>query len=383
MIAGSQQRRPGAPRGGGPSAAETEANSEVQRALNYFGYDVGTVDGRLGPRSAEAIRRYQRMAGLEPTGKRQPHERAFLLDAMARAERERPDGPNGPVLASLGTKGLLRSYRNEALGIRPPSTSRAALRPAPPDAPPAVPRIAETLPAKAPPAPAPETPRAPSAVARPGLDARSMAGFCGTVERLTAISGGDQTAQTMTDPDLALAQEFCTVRRFSIGTLQRQLEANPGISTADLEVACFEMSLGLGGVVTDLPYITRESARAAVIETLEQTAGDAGPAAYGGLAVACAGIGYRVDNATEALAAALVLDALGSEAYGEAVGHHLLRGFGAEAAPGIGAEWLTATMDALAGGAEAAFQPGRTADRAALIRAAVAAGGAVPAVPRP
>jgi peptidoglycan hydrolase-like protein with peptidoglycan-binding domain len=378
LIAGSQQRRrPGSGQRSGPSAAEVEANSAVQRALNYFGYEVGTVDGRLGPRSEAAIRRYQTMAGFEPTGKLRPHERDFLLDAMARAERERADGPNGPVLASLGTKGLLRTYRNEALGVRPSAAVPAATRPVtPPVAPPAPPPVA-------PPVVAEDAPRTVSPPVRPGLDARSMAGFCGTVERLTGIGGGVQTAETLTDPDLALAQEFCTVRRFAIGTLQRQLETNPGVSTRDLEVVCLELSLNVSGIVTDLPYITRDAARAAVLDVLDQTASDVGAEAYAGLAVACTGIGYRVDNAGEALSAALVLDALGRDAYGEAVGHHLTRGFGTEAAPPVGDQWLGATMDALAAGAEPAFLPGRTSDRVALIRAAMAAGGTLPAAPRP
>jgi peptidoglycan hydrolase-like protein with peptidoglycan-binding domain len=41
---------------------------QVQQKLNAAGYDVGTVDGRWGPRSQQALTNYQRDNGLQPTG---------------------------------------------------------------------------------------------------------------------------------------------------------------------------------------------------------------------------------------------------------------------------------------------------------------------------
>lgn len=40
----------------------------VQRALNEKGYDAGSVDGRWGPATEDAVRRFQRAAGLPQTG---------------------------------------------------------------------------------------------------------------------------------------------------------------------------------------------------------------------------------------------------------------------------------------------------------------------------
>ncbi|WP_235019414.1 peptidoglycan-binding domain-containing protein [Tabrizicola flagellatus] len=37
------------------SAARREENREVQTALNHFGYNVGTPDGAIGPKSRAAI----------------------------------------------------------------------------------------------------------------------------------------------------------------------------------------------------------------------------------------------------------------------------------------------------------------------------------------
>ena len=40
----------------------------IQKELRAHGYDAGPVDGRMGPRTAAAIRRYQRDAGLPVDG---------------------------------------------------------------------------------------------------------------------------------------------------------------------------------------------------------------------------------------------------------------------------------------------------------------------------
>ena len=36
-------------------SAQRQQNRQVQTALNYFGYNVGTVDGSIGPRSRAAV----------------------------------------------------------------------------------------------------------------------------------------------------------------------------------------------------------------------------------------------------------------------------------------------------------------------------------------
>jgi phage tail tape-measure protein len=41
---------------------------KAQAALNDQGYDVGTVDGRLGPNTESAVRRFQAKSGLAESG---------------------------------------------------------------------------------------------------------------------------------------------------------------------------------------------------------------------------------------------------------------------------------------------------------------------------
>jgi peptidoglycan hydrolase-like protein with peptidoglycan-binding domain len=40
----------------------------VQQALNDKGYDAGLVDGRWGPATEEAVRKFQQASGLPPSG---------------------------------------------------------------------------------------------------------------------------------------------------------------------------------------------------------------------------------------------------------------------------------------------------------------------------
>lgn len=51
---------------------------EIQRALKTAGFDPGTIDGRLGPKTTVAVRDFQRANGLTPDGKVGPKTWAKL-----------------------------------------------------------------------------------------------------------------------------------------------------------------------------------------------------------------------------------------------------------------------------------------------------------------
>ncbi len=51
----------------------------VQRRLKRLGYDPGPIDGRLGPSTRAAIRRFQRANNMPPTGEIEPGVMALLL----------------------------------------------------------------------------------------------------------------------------------------------------------------------------------------------------------------------------------------------------------------------------------------------------------------
>jgi localization factor PodJL len=50
----------------------------VQAALKALGYDVGTPDGIAGPRTAEAIRAFERTTGMSESGAINPRLLAVL-----------------------------------------------------------------------------------------------------------------------------------------------------------------------------------------------------------------------------------------------------------------------------------------------------------------
>jgi len=51
-----------------PAIDEGMSSFELQERLNQLGYKVGTVDGVLGPRTVEALKKYQSDNSLPPTG---------------------------------------------------------------------------------------------------------------------------------------------------------------------------------------------------------------------------------------------------------------------------------------------------------------------------
>jgi lytic murein transglycosylase len=69
---------------------------ELQERLIAAGYDIGTADGLVGPRTREGIRKAEADLGMEPTGR--PGMKIFEALAPARAAAsEAPTAPSGPA----------------------------------------------------------------------------------------------------------------------------------------------------------------------------------------------------------------------------------------------------------------------------------------------
>lgn len=96
----------------GQTSAQREANREVQVALNYFGFPVGTPDGALGPRSRAAISEYQVTLGFPGTGQLNDFERDLLVSSYYRAQagggHDRADDRHQPARGKGGTDRLAR-----------------------------------------------------------------------------------------------------------------------------------------------------------------------------------------------------------------------------------------------------------------------------------
>jgi len=50
----------------------------AQEKLNGMGYDVGAADGRIGPKTRAALKKFQADKGLHQTGRLDEHTRAAL-----------------------------------------------------------------------------------------------------------------------------------------------------------------------------------------------------------------------------------------------------------------------------------------------------------------
>ncbi|KAB2881918.1 MAG: peptidoglycan-binding protein, partial [Albidovulum sp.] len=103
----------------GMTTAQREANREVQVALNYFGYPVGSPDGVLGRNSRAAIADYQATLGYPPTGQLTEYERTLLVGSYHRGVAGGAMTMQQAAANPMGMRGLLVTWRDEAAGVLP------------------------------------------------------------------------------------------------------------------------------------------------------------------------------------------------------------------------------------------------------------------------
>ena len=203
----------------------------------------------------------------------------------------------------------------------------------------------------------------------PTRQSASLTSHCSKVSLLTNSNGGYVTTTTMTDPELALGEQFCLARSYAINTGETLVRGLSGGSTAQVDAQCDQF----GPVVQ--PYLAKlaNSSSAALIaevqkfilssnmslEQLEVTAG------------ICLYSGYRRDDMDVALGASLIMSGLGKRPYAELVGHHLALGFGVSPMVSQAQDWYRTALQALGDGAEPVFAPGQP-DRSALLKVASA-----------
>ena len=115
-----------------PSIPATAEGREIQSSLNFFGFDAGPVDGRIGPATRSAVSDYQRYMVYEGTGTLTSFQQRLLTSSYLRAEAA-GDSTLGTI-AGLpdGTKGLLKLYRED---LASGATQQRSLSPEPSSAP--------------------------------------------------------------------------------------------------------------------------------------------------------------------------------------------------------------------------------------------------------
>lgn len=468
------------------NTAQREQNRGVQTALNHFGFNVGTPDGSLGPRSRAGISQYQAFLGYAATGQLTDIERTILTTAHQRAIM------GGPVVSQTvsshphGMRGMLILQRDEMMGHSP--TRSAGNYGLPPEVAAAVDEIARSsdpsasqlversgfiqladingdgrtdyildtsvtgsafwcnaqactvrvfastpegyarndfqafnaTPAMftcqrgecsmtgsgssapvavaapaAPPAAAPALPvaSAQAVAANPGgaaapasampnffggtAAAPSLASHCNRTSLTTTNNGGYITSVTMSDPRLALSEQFCLARTYAIAEGEELAQQVPGVTPQQISAQCDAFGPSLK------PFVAAMSLQdpADVLRDVSAFALQTGmsPAQLSGTAKICLSAGYRADNMDVAIGSGLLLVALGEPVYAELMGHHLAQGFGANTRLDLAKTWFATGLGSGQRAVYAAGQP----DRDALIQNAVLAldGGTMPAAP--
>jgi len=342
-------------------SAQRAQNRQVQTALNYFGYNVGTVDGSIGRNTRNGIARYQSDMGFHADGRLDDYERDFLLNSQQRAEASGYVAPYNQILATQGRGGLLRTFRDEQLGIAP-QTAAVAPTPAPVPAPvPATKTVS-----------APKTQSAELPQFNIQSSGKSASTVCNEINVLTAANGGVTSAAQITDAEFALNEQFCLARTHAMAEAAA-IEANiPDLTSAQIEAQCQGLAQAVAPHITSIATARPDEV---INETSSfmQSSGQPMDRLIAGGKV-CLGVGYRTDDSETALASAVLLASGGELGYAEMVSHQLREGFGtARTSPEKAGEWMTLAINGMSSGNPMVL--GQSPDRIAVLTAAQTAGG--------
>ncbi|MEI4471201.1 peptidoglycan-binding domain-containing protein [Frigidibacter sp. MR17.24] len=357
-------------------AAQREQNREVQTALNYFGFPVGTPDGAFGPRTRSGISEMQAVLGYPPTGELTEYQRTLLVGSYHRGVAS----PQTMQLAAgqpMGMRGLLVAWRDEQMGI----AAQPAMPVMPAQAMPAPAMPAPAMPSQAAPAVMAALPVVPGAAPAAGLPSfmggdiaqASLASQCNKVSLMTSTNGGFVTAASLSDPNQALAEQFCLARTYAIAQGEEMAGRIQGFTPAQIAQQCQGFAPAMAAQVA---AVAMQPANV-VMSEVQGFAASSGmtPQQLISTAKICLSVGYRTDDMAVAISSGLLLASLGEAPYAELIGHHLSQGFGTSQRPDLALSWYDTAFDALGMGVTPVFAPGQP-ERTALVRsAAYRAGG--------
>lgn len=361
------------------SAEQRAENIAVQDSLNHFGWNVGTADGSLGPKSKSAIKEYQAFMGYPATGDLSAEQRNVLVTSyhrsqaggaviseivsgsvyglrgvlIAQAQEMAPGGTMaaaGPITVEPAMKpGSVAAAAAAALPSLMPEDEAAVKAPAAPILPsapgPVVTPVAAPVPESTAPVVAPlpvveapvvEPPAVETAEATgPGLPtflvsapAVLLSSSCDSVTS-EMLAKGEATTASAETARLVLDQQFCGARAEAIATGESLAAQVAGFSPAQIAQQCDALAPVLTEHVSALSSKPYEEVIAGVNGFIK--ASGMSVEQLTGTAKVCLGVGYQADNNDVAIGAGLLLTALGQEGYGELLGYHLISGQGADA----------------------------------------------------
>ncbi len=372
------------------STAQRNANVEVQKSLNYFGWNVGGADGALGAKSRAAISQYQVFMGYAPTGQLTEVERNILVTAHTRANAGGAAVAEIVTTSPYGMRGLLTAQRDEMTGTANPMTATGFGMPAPGSvaaataaaipamtapAAPAAPITANPEPVAellaTAPAVVPAAPALPSFMGANGANG-ALSAECNRVSLTANTRGGYLTAANMTDANAALAEQFCLTRTAAIASGHELSARVAGVAPTEIAAQC----AAFGPVLEDQVAALSMRPAAEVLAGVEGFILNSGmsPAQLSGTAKVCLGVGYDTDNMDVAIGSALLLTAMGETGYAEALGHHLSQGFGATQRNDLATGWYEIGLKSMDGGKDV-FVPGMNGRQDLVRKAALTLAG--------
>ncbi len=196
----------------------------------------------------------------------------------------------------------------------------------------------------------------------------SLSTRCSMINLLTAANGGYSTDATRGDPDFILLEQFCLARLFAVTASAHLVRTQWGAIEHRIAETCDAFAEAMKGAVGQ---VDQQDMRTVVRNVQDLVAASVNARDdLIGTGKVCLGIGYKADKDRTALAAAVLLHALGEESYGEYVGHHLVHGVGVRANTALAAAWLASDAGAVQSGKKAIFAS-TAAERSELITAAL------------
>ena len=376
----NQQQQQQVRRAPQPWSAERVQRANVQKALNDFGYPVGSADGVYGRNTSRGMSQYQSAMGFPPTGSLNPWEEQALLNAHNSYTTGSHNANFPGLFQREGLPGLMRAHADPNYYAQNYGAPQQPVTPA------NQPILTNTQPNQ----PVPNQPTLPqpgvntqppiadgglaplAPIEQIGQVSASMQDHCDIVKLATQSNGGQQTVNAMVDPDQALGEQFCDARTFLMGRVQNVL-GTARATEEQLVNSCSQIANAMkpvmGGLGTKGP-----DAIAAEASGISGSLGLTDPNAAAEYGEVCIGLGYRTNDSDMALAGAVVLAGAGRMPFAEMVGHHVRHGFGASANSAAASDWYNAGLNALAGNQPPAVLPSQTIQRSAIIRAAVDAG---------
>lgn len=208
----------------------------------------------------------------------------------------------------------------------------------------------------------------------------SLTSHCSKVSLLTSSSGGYMTVANMTDPELALGEQFCLARSYAINSGEELMASLQGVSQSQVDAQCDQFGPAVKPYLDQLQLQDANTVMSNVQKFILQS--NMSLDQLNNTAAICLLSGYRRDNMDVALGAGLIMTGLGKRPYAELVAHHIALGFGAPTSVERAQDWYTVAVTALEGGADPVFAPGQP-ERVGLVKLAAQRLGGTPQLAQP